>query len=541
MEPTVRASPTAETLTTKRSRFPRECRDLLAFCNAPSSEICLAQDLELASRSQYGLTLGRKRTERRNVSDLRARFTLLTSDSTTTLHAIKLGPFSELSNVYKRPVGSFRFSSSTPWIHLQNATQNGCPELQPPSSGQNALRIPSQRRGPKPPSQRSASTHVRAFHPYYGLSLARHVDAASAPSPPFGSNAPRLPSTMVGVSRRAQRASIEEVEDKGSLPPQVGAEYISAPLEARSPFFFSAPQSAVPVAAYAGPSPRTKTATLGSLCAPSSSVSELTVQSSDEQESRSPPSSVDARRDSPPHLADAGLNESRSIDLFLEPLSASVDRYHSAYNPKTSDKEDPLLFYGVIDGELPYIKLSSTMALRNAVIRYHHRNRNFMWEHLSDLVAVVAAFDAATTIIMPIADQETGDHYFGLNLKTLAPVADAVVAVQQILDAITDFLDRKAATHFVLDPYFMFTHMLERCSSRVDLRFVLSSLQLRLSRADVHIRSNLRSIWETLTGAQDLDQMSLVDSTISDVRQDFGTDHPVKELYKLLARPDYGR
>ncbi|KAJ6480645.1 hypothetical protein DFH09DRAFT_1107808 [Mycena vulgaris] len=177
-------------------------------------------------------------------------------------------------------------------MQCKTGTQN--PNQPPPIK----TRAASLRSGSGPNNPRGgALAHASGPSTLTTASLARHVNVSSAPSPPFGSNTSRLPSTMAGASRRVRRASVEEVEDEGDLPSQASTEYTSAPPETRSPSFFSAPKSAVPVAAHTRPSPRAETATLGSSRTPPSSMSELTAQSSDKREQRSPPSSVDAHRD----------------------------------------------------------------------------------------------------------------------------------------------------------------------------------------------------------------------------------------------------
>ncbi|KAJ7092803.1 hypothetical protein B0H15DRAFT_741815, partial [Mycena belliarum] len=200
---------------------------------------------------------------------------------------------------------------------------------------------------------------------------------------------------------------------------------------------------------------------------------------------------------------------------------------------------DPLIFYGAVGGELPSASLEATEILRDAVIRYQSPHRQFLWERLSELIAKVAEYDAENVALLSHSDASSQAEYFTLPLNVLAEVAQAAVAVQQILDALHEFLGRKKATAFVLDPNFGFLYMLERCASEFELRFALSSLQLRLTRADRHIRSYLQRIRQIYTGREPSEALTSVDSTISEVREVFGTEPPTKELYRLLLRKDY--
>ncbi|KAJ7878922.1 hypothetical protein B0H13DRAFT_2346314 [Mycena leptocephala] len=231
----------------------------------------------------------------------------------------------------------------------------------------------------------------------------------------------------------------------------------------------------------------------------------------------------------------------RSIELFKESIDAAVQRYHGAYDPYSSSQEDPLLPYRAIHGEIPDMDPASSLALRDAVMRYEYPSRNFEWSRLSDLVEGVVQLDAAKVTLMPTADPETEERYYSLNLASLSLVGHAVVAMQQILQALTIFLRRDPATSFYLDPGYGFLYMLEICSSQKELRFALTTLQMCLARADVHVRSYFRGIRETLTNEQFSEQISSVDSTISEVRRDFGGQHPRKELFRLLNRDDYGQ
>ncbi|KAJ7920731.1 hypothetical protein B0H13DRAFT_2319013 [Mycena leptocephala] len=207
-----------------------------------------------------------------------------------------------------------------------------------------------------------------------------------------------------------------------------------------------------------------------------------------------------------------------------EPIFAAVQRYHGTYDPHSSSQEDPSF------RTEPY-----------AVMRYQYPSLNFEWSRLSELIERVMQMDATAVTIVPSADPQTQERFYSLNLGCLAAVGHAVIAVQQILEALTVFLRRDPSTSFSLDPSFGFTYMLELCASQKELRFALSTLQLRLYRADVHIRSYLLSIRETLTNEQYSERVSSVNSTVSEVRREFGGQHPRKELYRLLLRDNYGQ
>ncbi|KAJ7103669.1 hypothetical protein B0H15DRAFT_977057 [Mycena belliarum] len=431
------------------------------------------------------------------------------------------------------------------------------PSNAPPATGRSAsLRSANKPSGgssqPTPPSPMSST-------PALASSASRAPPPSSLATP-----VPRLPSHMAGSSRRGPlgRASVEEVEDEGDQPPQRSATYVSAlsgnplpgsPTQTRSAF----------MAAHAGGTGvdvqelvsrlQDNTMAARSSGAPSSvgplSTTEETESSLTTLDAGpSPPieneSITAALRASAPSEQEYERFFSRRgivIDLYREPLYASVERFHAPYDPTSTSDEDPLLYYGAVDGELPDASSAATEYLRDAVIRYHQPHRNFLWERLSDLVSKVARYEASAIAWEPLRDPATLEEYYGLPLDILEEVAHASVAVQQVLDALHSFLNRKPSTAFTLDPRFSFLYMLEACPSRSELRFYFCSLQLRLVRADKHIRSYLSSIRAHYTGEEPSDVISSVDSTISEVREAFGTEHPTKELYRLMVRKDYGQ
>ncbi|KAJ7177763.1 hypothetical protein C8R46DRAFT_876341, partial [Mycena filopes] len=231
----------------------------------------------------------------------------------------------------------------------------------------------------------------------------------------------------------------------------------------------------------------------------------------------------------------------RSIELYDEPLAAAVARYHFAYDPLDTEADDPLLYYGVVDGLLPGCTEASTDLLRNVIIRYGEPHRSFGWENIPSLIADIFAVECSSVTLMRVINPIDHTDSYCLDLQVLAAVGNAVVAVQQILDGICSFSTPSPRRRFEVDTNFTYLRMLEDRASRTELRFALSVLQLCLDRANVHIRANLSGIRETLTGQAFSESLSSVVSTISEVRAAYGSGAPSQQLYRMLARKDYGR
>jgi hypothetical protein len=111
--------------------------------------------------------------------------------------------------------------------------------------------------------------------------------------------------------------------------------------------------------------------------------------------------------------------------------------------------------------------------------------------------------------------------------------------VHQILEALTIFLGKDPKTSFTLDPDYGLLGLLERSEYEVELRFTLSCLQRRLANGNKHILTYLQSIRRTLVEEDWSEVVSSADSTLPEIRREFGTVHPTQEMYRLLLRPDY--
>ncbi|KAJ7253204.1 hypothetical protein C8J57DRAFT_1077057, partial [Mycena rebaudengoi] len=223
----------------------------------------------------------------------------------------------------------------------------------------------------------------------------------------------------------------------------------------------------------------------------------------------------------------------------MESLSSSIERFHEQYDPSDDLKDDPLLDYGAVDGILQGVTAESTILLRDIIIRYTAPHRSFLWDDLPSSIAEISKIDAGSLPTNSVCDLGNGERCFCLDLTQLSAMAHTVLAVQQILDALNEFLDRKPSARFVLDPDFRFLYLMEKCTSRREIQFAFSAMQLRLSRADTHIRSYLASVRETLTGQSVDERISSVNSTLSEVQAGFGTESASRELLKLLSRTDY--
>ncbi|KAJ7233608.1 hypothetical protein B0H12DRAFT_1239294 [Mycena haematopus] len=374
-------------------------------------------------------------------------------------------------------------------------------------------------------------------------SAARSVHAPVPAPAPFGSLAPHLPSHMAGAGRVHRPVTMtEEAETTVTLSPSPSIR--SLPHSPPGPSL-SAPNTTASASGSRNETPLSKP----TISEESDASSRSSSREEGDRTAEEPPTmgeSITAAFSRPQEqspLQDAPRffeGFSRSIDLYQESLYEAVERYHGAYDASSSE-DDPLTEYGAEHGVIPQQDHAACLALRDALIRYRKPHRSFAWNNLSDLIKEVESFPADTVRLIPTVDSVTLAKRWSLNLLQLSSVAHAVVGIQQILDALTIFLRKDPTISFSLDPGFGFLSMLELSDEILDLRFVLECLQLRLVRADKHIALYLQRIKSTLTSTDLSDQVSSVNSTISEVRREFGTQHPIKELYRLIQREDYSQ
>ncbi|KAJ7185977.1 hypothetical protein C8R46DRAFT_1025895 [Mycena filopes] len=373
-------------------------------------------------------------------------------------------------------------------------------------------KIPGSMPEPASASSQSSTSSSRATTPDSRILVSRHRERGSSS---FG-KAP------------LQAATVVETADEGDPRPQASATYVS---ERRSPP--SGPSAASDAANGGGAS------NSGDVSF-TTSYSELTPGSSAASQPGSP-SLLDLNNESVTASLQQRNAFSPEAERFFQGAGRSLQLFKETLSESSNTDEDPLLYYGAVGGDLPGYDSAASLLLREVVMRYQYPHKSFDWGRMSDLIDVVASKDASLVVIMPTANNSAGSRGFALNLADLSLVAQAVVGVQQILSALNAFLLKNPARSFDVDPSFALLYLLEFSDNPIELRFALTSLQLRLQRADVHIRSYLSSICVTTAGDGFSSHLSSTDSTLSDVRDEYGGSHPRKELYRLVARPDYGR
>ena len=70
--------------------------------------------------------------------------------------------------------------------------------------------------------------------------------------------------------------------------------------------------------------------------------------------------------------------------IYDEPLSASLSRYHRRFNPAIDD--DPLVFFGGVDGRLPGKSLEDSQGIRDILWRWYSPHVEGLWVDLPTII-----------------------------------------------------------------------------------------------------------------------------------------------------------
>ncbi|KAJ7756265.1 hypothetical protein B0H16DRAFT_1458261 [Mycena metata] len=112
----------------------------------------------------------------------------------------------------------------------------------------------------------------------------------------------------------------------------------------------------------------------------------------------------------------------RSIEIYNEPLHASVARYHPRYDPLVD--HDPLTQYGAVDHVMPGKTVAETMVLRDVLLRLGTPHRKWYWDTLEQAVQSFVKIKLTKYDLMTYGEKEKGAvvHYClnHVNLEQLA-------------------------------------------------------------------------------------------------------------------------
>ncbi|KAF7291192.1 TY3B-TY3B protein [Mycena indigotica] len=228
----------------------------------------------------------------------------------------------------------------------------------------------------------------------------------------------------------------------------------------------------------------------------------------------------------------------RSIDVFTdEALFQSVARLHTSFDPEQDD--DLLTLFGIEgEGASPWFNAERADQLRDILRRFGYPHTLLAWENLAEAVEEVRTLRSEDVSLVDRGSTVDGNDLLGIPISTLTLLAHVTVAAQQILANLTTFAARNVRSSFMVDVGYSFLTILEGHSDATTILGTLGVLQLRLSRAVVHIRKQLNEIRRNLTGVE-VESIASTNSTLSEVRHKYGAVPAEQEVWRIIARKDY--
>ncbi|KAK7455908.1 hypothetical protein VKT23_010948 [Stygiomarasmius scandens] len=189
---------------------------------------------------------------------------------------------------------------------------------------------------------------------------------------------------------------------------------------------------------------------------------------------------------------------------------------------------------------MPEHTLEETLELREAILRLFLPNSIGIWnnESLDDFLLAFKgrALTSNDEEIIKKYDAN-GKTKWTVDLELLKDVAHAALAINQILNALNNFLKRDPERSFTFDPNYALLHLLESCSDGNICLVALQAYRVRMMSAGKHICANLRAIHRASLKPDDLetvDSSSLYSTRLS-TRTEFGLLNSMAEFGKLVA------
>jgi hypothetical protein len=154
-------------------------------------------------------------------------------------------------------------------------------------------------------------------------------------------------------------------------------------------------------------------------------------------------------------------------------------------------------------------------------MRWELPHINLYWDTLEEGIASFGQQKPAHEHLLSY--QTDKGPVYSLGSFLLEQFVQLVLAAKQVLDGLSEFLDRPFRNRFTVDPNWQLLRLMEFNVSRNQILMSFATLQHRLSQSSKHIRKHLRSV-QLVYGQEGLDLLSSIDSTRSSVRSNFGRD-----------------
>ena len=211
----------------------------------------------------------------------------------------------------------------------------------------------------------------------------------------------------------------------------------------------------------------------------------------------------------------------------------STDRLFGVFDPAAD--EDVLVPLGAVDGLLPGRTKHECDRLRSAIELVYKTPKDCRWEHLGMAIRKFTAYKVSKDDLVKYPGP-TVTH--GVQRNLLLEALQVVVSVDQVLQVLAEFFNKREWDRFILHYDFAFLRLLASHTSQTEILATYCVLQHHTTVASKHLIQEINALMRMYRND---DQMSVgsYESTRASLRSIFGNGLARTEVGKLLARPEY--
>ncbi|EDQ99366.1 uncharacterized protein LACBIDRAFT_335110 [Laccaria bicolor S238N-H82] len=220
---------------------------------------------------------------------------------------------------------------------------------------------------------------------------------------------------------------------------------------------------------------------------------------------------------------------------YEETLTQSIVCCHHTWDP--AEDIDPLWEFGAEEGVLQGLTPTQTMPFRDILICWTAPHQNLEWENLEDYTQLLCATTLSRRDIELIP--ENGKSYYTLHYKILMHTYEVTLGITQIISTIDRLLARSARRSFSIDKGFVILKQLAMGEDADHIQLSFYTLQIRCKGAVNHIRQDLNSIRAIFGQFNNALTNRSYNSTLSDIRSNYGQLPPRLEVARHMLREDY--
>lgn len=231
----------------------------------------------------------------------------------------------------------------------------------------------------------------------------------------------------------------------------------------------------------------------------------------------------------------AGIRYVNHLDVCVEPLLLSVQKWHARYVPGMD--VDPLFEFGILDGRLPGRSLEDTAHLRNIVLRWSTPHCQCFWDSLPEAVEEFASRNFTVRDLIPVAHDDLS--YYSMLPARLTQIGQMILALTQVIQGLADFLHQDRGVAFTLDPNFSLIRLLAWHENPTEMVLTLPVLQDRAQLAVKHIKKLFNAARAALLPYEEARSVSSFNSTVAEERRAYDSRSPLSTVANFAICQDH--